>query len=183
MPSMPAPPNSLEMSPESTAITVSLPTRESPSLQRCRSTRSAKRYRPSQPETFSWRPFFEVMPSEMVSAMSVTSALPVRTMAENRACADPSATLPMPPKTSARSGLDVCAIAFSAILSAMGRLLSGCCHRYYSGFRKSLPAFSPPAKIYFSPYLQAQTLIRDNLSRKIRDKGVVRGGVDTKEKI
>lgn len=48
---------------------------------------------------------------------------------------------------------------------------NGCCRRHYSGFQKSLPAFSLPAKIYFSPYLQAQTLVRDNLSRKIRDKG------------
>ena len=86
-------------------------------------------------------------------------------MAENRVSADPSATLPMPPKTSARSGLDVCAIAFSAMLSATGRLLSGCCLRYYSGFQESLPAFSLPAKIYFSPHLQAQTLLRDNFRK------------------
>ena len=53
MPSMPAPPNSLEMSPESTAMTVSLPTSFAPSLQRWSRTGEAKSYRASHPDTFS----------------------------------------------------------------------------------------------------------------------------------
>ena len=47
------------------------------------------------------------------------------------------------------------------------------CTAYYSGNRKSLPAFFALPKIYFPSILLALTNIWDNLSRIFRDKGVV----------
>ena len=124
MPSIPLPPNSLEMSPPSRAMTVSRSTVDRAVFHSHRSMEPAKSYRSSHPDTRSWQPFCEVRPSRSFSARLRTSGRPLSVIAPSSTEAALANTFPQSGKTAASNFSDVLLRMDGAMFSFTGRLLS-----------------------------------------------------------